>query len=72
MAELKMFFPNEDMRPKVGQALRLELPSTPTNANPMRTVFLGFGTNLDDRNMWLDRGLDMLERRLQSVVQPNP
>ena len=64
MAELKMFFPNEDMRPKVGQALRLELPSTPTNANPMRTVFLGFGTNLDDRNMWLDRGLDMLERAL--------
>ncbi len=30
----------------------------------MRTVYLGLGTNLDDRNMWLDRGLRMLEETL--------
>ena len=64
MAELKMFFPNEDMAPKVGQALRLDLPSNPTNANRMRTVYLGLGTNLDDRNKWLDQGLRMLEEAL--------
>ena len=30
----------------------------------MRTVYLGLGTNLDDRNKWLDRGLRMLEEAL--------
>lgn len=27
----------------------------------MRTVYLGLGTNLDDRDAWLDRGLRLLE-----------
>ena len=42
----------------------MELPSNPTNANRMRTVFLGLGTNLNDRDLWLDRGLCMLEEAL--------
>jgi 2-amino-4-hydroxy-6-hydroxymethyldihydropteridine diphosphokinase len=32
----------------------------------MRTVYLGMGTNLDDRDGWLDRGLALLEERLVS------
>ena len=40
------------------------LPSNPTNAKRMRTVFLGLGTNLEDRDLWLDRGLRMLEEAL--------
>ena len=27
----------------------------------MRTVYLGLGTNLDDRDAWLDQGLRLLE-----------
>ena len=42
----------------------MDLPSKPTNANRMRTVFLGLGTNLNDRDLWLDRGLRMLEEAL--------
>ena len=30
----------------------------------MRTVYLGLGTNLDDRNAWLDQGLRLLEQAL--------
>lgn len=40
------------------------LPSNPTNEKRMRTVFLGLGTNLEDRDLWLDRGLRMLEEAL--------
>ena len=32
----------------------------------MRTVYLGLGTNLDDRDGWLDRGLALLEGQLVS------
>ena len=32
----------------------------------MRTVYLGLGTNLDDRDGWLDRGLALLEEQLVS------
>jgi 2-amino-4-hydroxy-6-hydroxymethyldihydropteridine diphosphokinase len=32
----------------------------------MRTVYLGMGTNLDDRDGWIDRGLALLEERLVS------
>lgn len=30
----------------------------------MRTVYLGLGTNLDDRDAWLDQGLRLLEHAL--------
>ncbi|MDA0728051.1 MAG: 2-amino-4-hydroxy-6-hydroxymethyldihydropteridine diphosphokinase [Bacteroidetes bacterium] len=30
----------------------------------MRTVYLGLGTNLEDRDRWLDEGLKLLEGRL--------
>ena len=30
----------------------------------MRTVYLGLGTNLDNRDEWLDRGLQLLEEAL--------
>ena len=30
----------------------------------MRTVYLGLGTNLDDRDAWLDQGLHLLEHAL--------
>jgi 2-amino-4-hydroxy-6-hydroxymethyldihydropteridine diphosphokinase len=52
--------------PKVGQRKRLGLTSTPTKVKTMRTVYLGMGTNLDDRDGWLDRGLALLEERLVS------
>ena len=32
----------------------------------MRTVYLGLGTNLDDRDGWLDQGLALLEEHLVS------
>ncbi|MGB1384211.1 MAG: 2-amino-4-hydroxy-6-hydroxymethyldihydropteridine diphosphokinase [Flavobacteriales bacterium] len=32
----------------------------------MRTVYLGLGTNLNDRDGWLDRGLALLEEQLVS------
>ena len=32
----------------------------------MRTVYLGLGTNLDNRDGWLDRGLALLEEQLVS------
>ena len=52
--------------PKVGQRKRLGLTSTPTKVKTMRTVYLGMGTNLDDRDGWIDRGLALLEERLVS------
>lgn len=42
------------------------LTSTPTKVKTMRTVYLGMGTNLDDRDGWIDRGLALLEERLVS------
>ena len=36
----------------------------PNDVKTMRTVYLGFGTNLDDRNAWLDQGLRLLEHAL--------
>lgn len=42
------------------------LTSTPTKVKTMRTVYLGMGTNLNDRDGWLDRGLALLEERLVS------
>ena len=38
----------------------------------MRTVYLGLGTNLDNRDEWLDRGLRLLEEALWSGGPSNP
>ena len=38
----------------------------------MRTVYLGLGTNLDNRDEWLDRGLRLLEEALVERRPSNP